>query len=157
MADSIRKQITDAILQRLDGAPMDNAPSIANKRINKNRSLPPNRNELPMYSVYFMHEAPKPAGNMRRPVLLDRKLLIEVRVIVSGTDDDADPHCQWVTSRLGNGAQIQSQDGSNLTMSISELETIFDTLEGSEGKVTLTGIRWTVEYHTNPGDITRLT
>ncbi len=43
-----------------------------------------------------------------------------------------------------------------LTMAISEGETLFEAVEGSEGKVTGTYIRWAVEYRTNPADITRL-
>ncbi len=31
-------------------------------------------------------------------MILDRTLLIETRIIVHGTDDDADQHCQWVIS-----------------------------------------------------------
>ncbi len=60
MADSIRKRITDAVLELLDGNPAPDAPTIASGRINKNRKVPVGRHELPMYSVYFVQEAPKP-------------------------------------------------------------------------------------------------
>jgi hypothetical protein len=156
MADSIRKRITDAVLVMLDGNPAPGAPALASGRINKSHRIPVGRHEIPMYCVYFLHEAPTPAGNPRRPVILDRKLLIETRIIVHGTDDDADQHCQWVISRLGTGQPVTASDGTALTMAISEAETIFEPLEGSEGVVTVTSIRWTVEYRTNPADITRL-
>lgn len=157
MADSIRKQITDAVMQRLNGGPMPHAPSIASGKINKSRRIPVGRHDLPMYCVFFVQETPAPVGgDRRRPVILDRKLLIEIRILVEGTDDDADVHCQWVIARLGSGDPIKAADGTVLTMAISEAETLFEPLEGSEGVVTVTSIRWTVEYRTNPADITRL-
>lgn len=156
MADSIRKLITDQVLQRLDGGPLSGSPTLAGGRINKNRSIPVGRDEMPMYSVYFIHEAPTPVGNPRRPVIVDRKLTIETRIIVRGTDDDADPHCQWVTSQMGVGERLVATDGTRLTLSISEGETVFEALEGSEGKVTFTSIRWVIEYRTLPADITKV-
>jgi hypothetical protein len=150
MADSIRKQITDAILQRLAGGP------VPSRRINKNRRIPVGRHDLPMYSVYFVNDAPTPVGNPRKPVILDRKLLVETRIIVEGDDDAADPHCQWVISQLGSGIPLKATDGTPLTMAIYEGETIFEPLEGSEGTILITAIRWTVEYRTKPGDITRM-
>jgi hypothetical protein len=156
MADSVRKQIVDKIMQRLDGGPFSDAPTIYSGRLNKNRSIPIGRDELPMYSVYFIHEAPQAVGNPRRPVILDRRLTIETRIIVRGTDDDADPHCQWVTSQLGNPEPITAPDGKRLTLSIAEGETVFAALEGSEGKVLNTAIRWVVEYKTLPADMTKV-
>lgn len=156
MADSIRKLITDQVLQRLDGGPLSDSPTLAGGRINKNRHIPIGRDEMPMYSVYFIHEAPTPAGNPRRPVILDRKLTIEIRIIVRGNDDDVDPHCQWVTGQMGSAGRLIATDGMRLTLSISEGETVFESLEGSEGKVTITSIRWVVEYKTLPADITKV-
>jgi hypothetical protein len=150
MADSIRKLITDAILMRLTGG------LVPSKRINKNRRIPIGRHDLPMYSVYFIHEAPTPVGNPRKPVILDRKLLVETRIIVEGDDDAADPHCQWIIEQLGSGEPLRDDDGNVITMAISESETIFEPLEGSEGSILITAIRWFVEYRTAPGDITRM-
>jgi hypothetical protein len=156
VADSIRKQITDSILALLDDGDTSNAPTIDSGRINKNRRIPIGRDELPMYSVYLIHEAPTPVGQQRRPVVLDRKLTLEVRVIVQGNDDDADEHCQWVTAQIGGAGQLPGQDGKNLVLNISEAETLFEPLEGSEGKITVTSIRWVVDYKTLPADMTKV-
>lgn len=156
MADSIRKRIIDALMARLDDGPAEDSPSLADRRINKNRSIPIGKDELPMYSVYFIHESPTTVGNPRRPVVLDRRLLLEVRVIVRGTDDDADPHCQWVTAQLASVDRLPQEDGTNLILNISEAETLFEPLEGSDGKITVTSIRWTVEYKTLPADMTKV-
>jgi hypothetical protein len=155
VADSIRKRITDAIMALLDGGDTSNAPTIASGRINKNRRIPIGRDELPMYSVYFIHEAPTAVGNPRRPVVLDRKLTIETRVIVQGNDDAADEHCVWVVSRLGGPDPLMDGD-VRLTLNISEAETLFEPLEGSEGKILIVSIRWIVEYKTLPADMTKV-
>lgn len=156
MADSIRKRIVDAVMAMLDGSGQPGIPTVASGRVNKSRRLPVGRHEMPMYSVYFINEAPTAAGNPRRPVILDRKLLIEVRIIVEGDDDAADKHVQWVTAKLGAAERIIAGDGTQLTLGVTETETLFEPLEGSEAKVTITSIRWMVEYRTNPADITRL-
>jgi hypothetical protein len=140
----------------LDGGPLSDSPGLRGGRVNKNRHLPIGRDELPTYSVYFIQEDPSPAGNPRRPVVIERKLTIETRIIVHGDDDAADPHCQWVTAQLGGAERLIGVDGTQLTMSISEGATVFSPLEGSEGKVTETAIRWTVEYKTLPADITKV-
>jgi hypothetical protein len=155
MADSIRKLITDEIMRLLDGGPLHSSPSLRLGRVNKNRHLPIGRDELPMYSTYFIHEAPTTVGDPRRPMILNRKLTVETRIIVHGNDDDADPHCQWVVAQLGGAERLIGLDGTRLTMSISEGETIFGPLEGSDGKVSITTIRWVVEYKTLPADITK--
>lgn len=157
MADSIRKRIVDQLMARLAGdvdTPRPDALGSAN--INKNRGTAIGKDEMPMYSIYFLSDPPKPAGNMRHPVLQDRKLLIEVRVIVLGTDDDADPHCQWVTNRLATADRLPQDDGTNLALGIMENETLFEPLEGAIDEMTVTKIRWTVEYKTRPEDITKV-
>lgn len=156
MADSIRKRITDEVMRLLDGGPLADAPGLRNGRVNKNRHLPLGRDEFPTYSVYFINDVPTATGNPRRPVILDRKLMIEVRILVQGNDDDSDVHCQWVTAQLGGKERIIALDGTQLTMSITEAETVFVPLEGSEGKITNTAIRWIVEYKTLPADITKV-
>jgi hypothetical protein len=156
VADSIRKQITDEILSLLDGGDTSNAPTLDSGRINKNRHIPIGRDELPMYSVYFIHESPTPVGQQRRPVVLDRKLIVEIRIIVQGNDDAADEHCQWVTAQIGGNSRLIGSEGKQLSISISEAETLFEPLEGSDGKITVTSIRWVVDYRTLPADMTKV-
>lgn len=157
MADSIRKRVVDALIRRLQGDEVTPLPAWLDPAcINKNRSIPIGKDELPMYSIYFLNDPPTPIGNARRPVVMDRRLLIEIRVIVSGTDDDADPHCQWVTSRMASAGQLPQDDGSNLALAIMESETIFEPLEGAIEEMTVTKMRWTVEYKTLPADMTKV-
>ena len=156
MASSIRKLITDIVLRLIDGGPLEDYPVLKGGRVDKNRHLPIGRDEFPRYSVYFIHESPRPVGNPRRPVILDRTLTIETRILVFGNDDEADQHCQWIISKLGGAEHLIGMDGTRLTLNISEGETVFAPLEGSEGKITNTTIRWVIEYKTLPADITKV-
>lgn len=154
---SIRKRIVDACMARLGGdATMPMPTGLGPVDINKNRTHAIGPGELPMYSVYFLHELPHPiGGDKRRPVLLNKHITVETRIITDGTDDDADAHAIWVTNRMASADRLPQPDGTNLTLAITEAETFFETLEGSEEERTVTRIQWTVEYQTRPNDITR--
>lgn len=158
MADSIRKLSTDAIMALLAGNADTPMPTALGKvLINKNRRLPIGDKEMPMFSVYFVHNAPKPVGDPRRPMINQNILTIAVRLIVAGNDDDTDPYCQWETAQLGGAERLTDSTGRQITMSITEGETLFEAMEGTDGKVTTVTTNWAIEYKTLPADITRTT
>jgi hypothetical protein len=154
---SIRKRITTLMLQRLAGddeTPLP--PWLGAVKMSKNRSTAIAADEMPMYSVYFVNDQPTAVGaDPRRAVLVKRNLLIEARIIVKGNDDDADPHCIWVTDRMVGADQCIDQEGNKLALSVVEAETPFEPLEGTQGEVVTTKIRFLVEYTTHRKDITR--
>ncbi len=154
---SIRKRITDLMLARLAGD--DTAPMpayLGAVKMSKNRSMPVAADEMPLYSVYFVSDQPTPVGDPRRAVLVTRKLIIEARIIVQGTDDESDPHCIWVTDRMVSADRCVDGDGNQLALSVTESDTPFEPLEGAQHEVTVTRIRFVVEYKTNRIDITKV-
>ena len=158
MSDSIRKRITDQLLARLSGeATVPRPIGLGNVKLTKNRSSPVGPSDLPTYSVYFLHNMPKPIGDPRRAVLNQNHLVVEVRIIGNGNDDALDAHCQWVQLRMGTADRLYQPDGSHLCLSITEGETFFESLEGSEEERTVVRQQWVVEYQTLKADLTRTT
>ena len=159
LSPSIRKLIVDQLMLRLAGTADSPMPEqLGQVAINKNRGTAINATELPMYSVYFLHDVPTPVGASKyRPVLQNRAIKIEVRIIVQGTDDDADAHCVWVTQQIASADQILdvTGDGKPLALGVAEAETPFEPMEGSQSETTVTKIRFVIDYKTHPVDITR--
>lgn len=156
MADSIRKLIVAATMARVAGdstTPMP--PELGAVKLTKNRKPAIARTDIPMYAFYFQHEQPTPAGDIRKPMLMTRMLTMATRIITNGNDDDADPHCQWVTARMASSYRLPQPDGTTLALSVREGETLFELMEGSEEERTVTTINWIVEYTTLPVDITK--
>ena len=156
MASSIRRRIVDALMARLGGTPSLPRPArLEVAKITKNRTSPISQSDLPTYSVYFLHNMPKAIGDPRRAMVNQNHLTIEVRVIVDGNDDQTDAHCQWVTACLGSADRLPQPDGSDLTNSIVEGETFFESLEGSQEERTVVKMQWTVEFQSLKADMTR--
>jgi hypothetical protein len=144
MADSYTKRITSQIVAVL-GAP--GVPT--GVTVNKSRDTAVAVNELPMYSVYLDNEHPEPIGQPRRPVLIKRELDLAVKIRVAGTDDDIDPHRQWVIAQIMTDTSL-----GGLASNIQEGDTEWDSEEATDGNYTASIIRFKVEYYTKPADIT---
>lgn len=156
MADSIRKRITDQLLARLGGDTVTPMPTgLGTVKITKNRTSPISSSDLPSYSVYFLHNMPKPIGDPRRAVVNQNHLTIEVRIIANGNDDALDAHDQWVILRMGTADRLPQSDGSHLTLGIVEGETFFESLEGSQEERTVHRIQWVVEFQSLRADMTK--
>jgi hypothetical protein len=117
--------------------------------VNKMRAGTVAQNELPMYSVYLLQEDPKPVGQPRRPAAMKRTLELAIKIRVAGTDDDTDPHRQWVIAQLGADTSL-----SGLAIYVDEGITEWDTEEGTDGEYTVAIVHFNVEYQTMAIDIT---
>ncbi len=158
MSDSIQKRIVDALMVRLAGD-VDNTPpaGISATSVTKNRTTRIGHDDLPTYSVYFIKQSPpEGVGQRYAPVVMNRALMVEVRAVVPGDDDDLDLHMQWITKRMSTaGRLIVDGLAQGLMKGIVEAESFAVPLEGSEGKVLEWTSRWLVEFTTLPADITQ--
>jgi hypothetical protein len=144
MADSITKRIAAQVVTVIGalGVP-------AGVTVNKTRDTAVALNELPMYSVYLDNEHADPQGQPRRPVITKRELDLAVKIRVNGTDDDIDPHRQWIIASI-----IGDPSLGGLATNVTEGDTEWDSEEGTDGSFTATIIHFKVEYQTKPADIT---
>ncbi|WP_263418674.1 hypothetical protein [Terriglobus albidus] len=155
MADSIKKQIRQALMARLYAA---GAPAgITSDTVLAQRTRPKAITSLPSYSIFFAHEAdPKPVGHPRQPVRLDRVMTIVVRIAVVGEDDAIDVHEQWVVKQLASAWRLVSaQYQHGLIMSITEGASKWNAVEDASATITELDKQWHVEYSTLPDDITK--
>lgn len=155
---SVRKRIVDLALARLRGQADVPVPAILGAlKVSKNRSVPFGPGDLPHIAVYFLHDQPKPVGgDARRPVRLSKSLLVEVRSIVRGDDDSADPYTQWVNERIVSLDRCIDAGGNQLALGVLESETLFEPLEGAQGETCVVRQRFIVDYTTARTDITQV-
>ncbi len=154
---TIRKRLTDLLLDRLKGdMQTPRPPALGHVKFSKNRSIAVGPAELPLYSIYFLNNGPTPKGGDKfRPVKTEQLLLIEVRTIVQGNDDAADPYTVWAHSRIMTADRCMA-DGEQLALGITEGETIFGKIEGAQSEVTEVKQRFAIAYTTNPRDLTKV-
>lgn len=146
MADSYTKRI---VAQTVTAISAPGGPS--GVTVNKSRGTAIAQSELPMYSVYLIQEQPEPQGQPRRPAAMKRMLELVVKIRVNGTDDDVDPHRQWIIAQIGadpslGGLAIYTQEGVTTWDS--------ESVEGTDGEFTAADVHFSVEYQTKPADIT---
>jgi hypothetical protein len=144
MADSLTKRITSQIVAVI-GAP--GVP--AGVTVNKSRDTAVALNELPMYSVYLENEHQEPQGQPRRPVLIKRELDLSVKIRVAGTDDDIDPHRQWIIAQIFSDISL-----GGLANNVQEIDSEWESEEGTDGSYTAAILHLKVEYQTKSADIT---
>jgi hypothetical protein len=144
MADSFTKRIVAR------GVAVISAPGIpTGVTVNKSRDTAVALNELPMYSLYLDNEHAEPQGQARRPVLIKRELDLAIKIRVQGTDDDIDPHRQWIIASIMADTSL-----GGLASNIQEGDTEWDSEEATDGNYTASIIHFKVEYYTKPADIT---
>jgi hypothetical protein len=144
MADSYTKRITSQIVAAIGATGVP-----AGVTVNKSRDTAVAVNELPMYSVYLDNEHPEPVGQPRRPVLIKRELDLAIKIRVLGTDDDIDPHRQWIIAQIMGDPSL-----GGLASNITEVDSEWDSEEATEGNMTAFIVHFKVEYQTKPADIT---
>jgi len=144
MAQSITQRIIQAVVDVLTNA----APQGTN--VKKGRKTPVNESALPLVQVYWHIENTHGVGNPRRPMLMTRNLVLEIKFSVAGDDEEFDAGRQWIVAALWNADTL-----GGLIKNITEAETV-PCLEDSSVNQTITAgaIRYAVEYTTLPGDIT---
>lgn len=158
MADSVYKQIVDALMARLAGdGTATPPPGIDAGSITKNRTTRIDSRKLPTYSVYFVkHAEPQAVGLRYSPTVMNRTGMVEIRALVQGDDDDLDPHMQWITQQMASaGRLVHPGFAQGLIKGVIEGESMTGPLEGAEGKVIEWTSRWYVEFTTLPADITK--
>jgi hypothetical protein len=144
MAQSITQRIIDAVIAALKTA----AP--VGRKVRKGRKSPQNESQMPMVQVYWHQETPVGVGNPRKPMMMTRHMVLELKVTVAGEDDAFDIERQWVVAAMWNAGTL---DG--LAKNISEAETVPFLEESSvNDSITAGAIRYAVEYATLPGDLT---
>jgi hypothetical protein len=144
MADSITLRILTAVYDALSAA----APDATTVR--KGRKSPSSEAKCPMVQVYWHIEQNVGVGNPRRPMLMTRNLVMEIKITVVGEDEDFDAQRQWVVAALWNAGNL-----GGLVKNLSEAETIPVIDDSSvSGSMTAGAIRYAVEFTTSPGDIT---
>jgi hypothetical protein len=141
---SIPQRIIDAVKTALtDAAPQD-------VTVKKGRKAPKNEPKVAHVQVYWHHEAASGVGNPRKPMLMSRHMVLEIKVTVPGEDEDFDVHRQWIVAAMWNAETL-----GGLAKNVSEAETIPYLEDSSEsGALTASAIRYAVEYTTAPGDLT---
>jgi hypothetical protein len=144
MADSLTKQIGNNVVAVIGavGKP-------AGVTVNKSRDTAVSITELPMYSVYLGTEQVAPIGQPKRPPALKRTLDLTVKIRVNGTDDDTDPHAQWIISQINADTSL-----GGVATYVEETQREWFSDEASDGNYTAQVIHFSVEYMTKPGDIT---
>ncbi len=143
MPASITKQIIDKVTATLKAAAPDGVT------VEKGRKAPVDEQDCPKVQVYWHHEQPSPIGNPRKPILLSRSLVLEVKITVAG-DDEFDTQRQWVVATLWMAGNL-----GGLVKNLSEAETVPYIEDSSvNDSITAGAIRYAVEYTTLPGDLT---
>jgi hypothetical protein len=142
MAQSITQRIIDAVVAALMAAQPDGVT------VKKGRKAPTNIDQL--VQVYWHIEHSVGITNPRRPALMTRNMVLEIKVTVAGDDEAFDVQRQWIVVALWNAGNL-----GGLVKNLSEAETI-PYLEDSsvDGTITASAIRYAVEYTTLPGDLT---
>jgi hypothetical protein len=144
MAASISQRIIDAVLAALTSAA---PPSVTAK---KGRKAPKNEPPVANVQVYWHHEAASGIGDPRKPMLMNRHMVLEIKVTVPGDDQDFDAQRQWIVAAMWSAGNF-----GGLAKNVSEAETIPYLEDSSEsGTLTASAIRYAVEYTTAPGDLT---
>ena len=144
MAESIAQKIMDMTKTTL----ADAAPE--GVTVKKGRKAPKNEPKTAHVQVYWHHEAASGIGNPRKPMLMSRHMILEIKVTVPGEDEDFDTHRQWIVAAMWNAGNL-----GGLAKNVSEAETIPYLEDSSEsGTLTASAIRYAVEYTTAPGDLT---
>ena len=143
MAASIPQRIIDAVTTALtDAAPQG-------VTVKKGRKAPTSEKSLPCVQVYWHHEAASGIGDPRKPMLMSRHMVLEIKVTVAGEDEDFDTHRQWIVAAMWKAGNL-----GGLAKNVSEAETIPYLEDSSEsGTLTASAIRYAVEYTTAPGDL----
>jgi hypothetical protein len=144
MAASLAQRIIDAVQAALtSGAPQGVS-------VKKGRKAPKNEPKAAHVQVYWHHEASSGIGDPRKPMLMNRQMVLEIKVTVPGEDEDFDAQRQWIVAAMWRAGNL-----GGLAKNVSEAETIPYLEDSSEsGTLTASAIRYAVEYTTAPGDLT---
>ncbi len=148
LADSISKRIILAVIGQL-GAP--ESPPV---NITRSRTIALSDECLPEISVYRVEEDPTFIGDPRRPTMAQRHIVLEIAITAEGDDDACEPYHQWVVRQMMALPSVGGFYLGGLAKSVSEIKTVWNPDEGSDGSSMTTFLRYRVEYLTLPGDIT---
>jgi hypothetical protein len=144
MGASITQQVMNTVTTTLQGSAPDGVA------VAKGRKTAINEGSLPEVLVYWHQESIVPVGNPRRPSMLTRNLILEVKLTVNGTDEDWDFYRQWIIAAMWNAGTL-----GGLVKNLSEGETVpYLDDSSASGPLTSGAIRFAVEYTTLPGDLT---
>lgn len=141
---SLTEQIMAKIVTQLTA---DGGPSPLT--VNRERYYPSSRQELPMISVYPMHEDVTRIGGSRSTTGVERDLHIQVRHRATGDAAAVDPLRVWVVSQL-----IARLSLDTLAIDVEEVSTDWEHEDATDGGYEAAITTFKVHYATKAADLT---
>lgn len=148
--DGYKPSITEQVIQKVQEIlELPGAPEEA--KVNRARKAAVSVKECPMYSLYAGREDVIPKGSDQyRPTLLQIPFTFDVLVRVAGDDSDVDVHRVWIHKGIMSRPSLD-----NLVMGVKYEGSEWSSEEGTDGTITTCLMHFSVEFTTNPRDLTR--